>query len=260
LTSRLARSFDAVAELYERARPSYPAGLFDDLGSFLGAGASVLEIGCGTGKATVPLAARGFRLTCVELGPRLAQIARRNLEPFRDAEVVVADFDRWEPRGRFDAAVAFTAFHWLDPRTRYARCAAALRDGGVLAVATTQHVLPAGGDDFFRAVQEDYEAVLPDDPATKRGGPGPPEAATGLAAEMEASGRFRHEAQRRHLWDVVYSADEYLAVLATYSGNRALDPEVRQELFERIRRRIEARPGGRVRKTYLALLDVARRT
>jgi cyclopropane fatty-acyl-phospholipid synthase-like methyltransferase len=52
-----------VPELHDRARPTYPGPLFDDLASLgaLGDGARVLEIGCGTGKATLALAGRGFR-------------------------------------------------------------------------------------------------------------------------------------------------------------------------------------------------------
>jgi hypothetical protein len=35
------------------------------------------------------------------------------------------------------------------------------------------------------------------------------------------------------LWDVVYTADEYIAVLNTYSHHRALDDETRELLLER---------------------------
>jgi hypothetical protein len=45
----------------------------------------------------------------------------------------------------------------------------------VLAIVTTEHVLPPDGDDFFLDVQDDYEVVVPGDPATKAGGPKPPD-------------------------------------------------------------------------------------
>lgn len=51
-------------------------------------------------------------------------------------------------------------------------------------------------------------------------------------------------------------ADEYIAWLDTTSGHRSIEQEARQALYERIRRRIEARPDGRVRRTYLAVLNV----
>jgi protein-L-isoaspartate O-methyltransferase len=71
-------TFDEAAELYDRARPGYPAALFDDLVELagIGPGSRVLEIGPGTGQATVPLAERGCRIVAVELGPQLAAVAR----------------------------------------------------------------------------------------------------------------------------------------------------------------------------------------
>jgi 16S rRNA A1518/A1519 N6-dimethyltransferase RsmA/KsgA/DIM1 with predicted DNA glycosylase/AP lyase activity len=73
--------FDEDAELYDRMRPDYPDDLFDDLAALAGLqrGSRVLELGCGTGQATLPLARRGFAVTAIELGPRLAEVARRKL-------------------------------------------------------------------------------------------------------------------------------------------------------------------------------------
>jgi 16S rRNA A1518/A1519 N6-dimethyltransferase RsmA/KsgA/DIM1 with predicted DNA glycosylase/AP lyase activity len=70
--------FDAAADRYDGARPDYPEQLFEHLVALTGIrrGDRVLEVGCATGKATRPLAERGFRVTCVELGPRLAEQAR----------------------------------------------------------------------------------------------------------------------------------------------------------------------------------------
>jgi len=68
-------AFEEIPELYDRARPTYPEEIFDDLATLaaLPEGARIVEIGCGPGKATLPLARRGFRVTCVatrRAGPR----------------------------------------------------------------------------------------------------------------------------------------------------------------------------------------------
>jgi SAM-dependent methyltransferase len=88
---RLRSTFDQAAELYDRARPRYPAALFDDLAALagIGPGSNVLEIGPGTGQATVALAERGCRVVAVELGAALAAVARRNLAQ--------AGYERWDP-------------------------------------------------------------------------------------------------------------------------------------------------------------------
>jgi len=254
--------FEQVPELYDRARPSYPSALFDDLAALaqLPERARLLEIGCGPGKATLPLAERGYEITCVELGEQLAGVARRNLARFPKVEVVNADFESWQPeRAEFDAVVAFTSFHWIAPELRYARPAELLRDRGNLAVVWTKHVLLPDGDPFFVEVQADYEAVVPDDPKTRAaaGGPPHPDEVEDRSEEIADSGLFRNVGTGRYLWNVTYTADEYIAVLDTYSVNRAHDDETRERLFSRIHRRIEARPEGTVRKTYLGILNVA---
>lgn len=246
----LRSTFHRDAELYDRARPGYPPALLDDLDRLL-PGKRLLEIGSGTGQATRVLAERGYAVTCVELGASMAEVARDRLAPFPSVEIVVADFDTWAGTpGSFDGVLAFTSFHWLDPATRFPRIAALLRPSGVLGVVGTHHVLPPGGDDFFVDVQEDYVAVVPEDAASHEGGPPPPEAIGELAFDEQL---FEPVAHHRYLWELDYTADEYIAVLSTYSGHIALPEEQRERLFARIRRRIE--PRGGVRKSYLTTLD-----
>jgi SAM-dependent methyltransferase len=256
---RLRATFEEVPELYDRARPLYPPQLFDDLVAYAGLDATsrVLEIGCGTGQATLPLAERGLEVVCVELGAGLAEVARRRLAAFQHVEVVNALFEEWEAEtAGFDAVVAFTAFHWVDPEVMYAKPARLLRPGGALAVAETDHVQVEGGDPFWVEVQADYDAVVPN-PDNRP--PPRPEEVGDLRAEIEETGLFADVEVRRYLADLTYSAEEYIGVLDTYSPNRAMEPAKRERLFGLIRRRVEANPGGAVTKTYLFTLNLARR-
>jgi SAM-dependent methyltransferase len=225
---RLRSTFDEAAELYDRARPGYPPEVFEELGALggVGPGCRVLEIGCGTGQATLPLAERGCEIVAVELGADLAAVARRNLARFRAVEVVVGAFEDWPlPAERFDVVVAATAWHWVDPAVRVARAAATLRPGGALATISTHHV--AGGDaDFFVAVQGCYERWDPDTPPGLR---------LPLAAqvardsqELAGWGQFTPPVFRRWEWELPYSTSAYLDLLRTYSGHRAMDEAARQ--------------------------------
>ena len=182
----LRETFGSVAELYDRARPTYPAAIFDDLADLAGLrpGSRVLEVGPGTGKATVELARRGYAVTGVELSADLAEIARRNVSL---AEIEFGDFESWEPReAGFDAIVAFAAFHWIAPNLRYAKSARLLRPGGALAAVHGSHVLPEHGDPFFAEVQEDYDAVVPH-PDNRP--PGPPDEAESWTEQFRTSGK-----------------------------------------------------------------------
>ncbi|HEY2741761.1 MAG TPA: class I SAM-dependent methyltransferase [Gaiellaceae bacterium] len=253
---RLRETFGSVAELYDRARPEYPAAVFDDLAELarLEPGSRVLEIGPGTGQATAELGRRGYAVTGVELSPELAEVARRNVP---EAQFIVADFESWEPEEPgFDAVTAFTAFHWIAPELRYAKPARLLRPGGALAVVTGQHVLPPDGDPFFAEVQEDYDAVLPH-PDNRP--PPPPGEVDGWAADLEGSGLFVDVVERRHLVTLTYTADSYVAVLGTFSDNLAIPAEQRENLFRRIHARIATRPEGTVTKHHLLVLTVGTR-
>jgi SAM-dependent methyltransferase len=257
----LRRSFESAASRYDRSRPDYPEELFDELVRLTGvrAGDSVLEIGCGTGKATRRLAARGLRVTCVELGADLARAARSSLSPFGDVDVMQADFEQWEPGHgvRFDLAVAATSWHWIDPDVRYRKTWELLRPGGHLAFWSAIHVFSEGGDPFFREIQEVYDEIgeaLPPDAVWVRPGEVPDE-----RNEILATSLFDDVVVRQFDWEVVYDADEYIALLETFSGHILMQPWQRERLFGEIRRRLAKRPDGRLRRHWGAALHVARR-
>ena len=251
-------TFDEDAEHYLRGRPRWPDFVIDDvveLGGF-GPGSAIVEIGCGTGQATVGLAERGIDVTCVEFGSRLAAVASRELAAYPNVRVIHADVEHWEPEAAaYDGVVAFLAFQWVDPERRYQIAAELLRRDGALAVASVHHVMPPGADPFYFEVQEDYRAVgmAGDEP------PPPPEEIVYLAGEIEASPLFGPVTERRHVYEVVSTADEHIALLGTYSPHLLMPEEQRKDLFDRIRRRIDARPGGTVRKSMLSVVQAARR-
>lgn len=228
--TELRRTFDADAELYDRARPGYPAALFAELGELtrIGPGARVLEIGPGTGQATRALVAAGAHVTAVELGPSLAGVLRDTLAD-APVEVVVSAFEDWPlPAEPYDAVVAFTSWHWLRPDVRTAKAAAALAPGGALATVSTSHVL-GGTEAFFVDVQECYERWDPSTPPGER----LPRAAEVADAVDEAddSALFRPAVRRRHEREVTYTTGEYLDLLRTYSGHGALADDLRRGLL-----------------------------
>ena len=220
----LAETFDAVADLYDRVRPTYPGTLFDDLVSLarlrlvrphrrdrVRHWSGDVAAG-GTRVRSHVRRARGVtrrgRTQKLKPYPRVEVIDRR----FRGLAAEPGDLRR---RGRLHLLS-------LDRAERPVHQGGdAPPRRGTLAIVTTHHVMPPDGDSFFLDVQEDYEAVVPDDPATKAGGPTHPDTIADLSAEIAESGLFRNTAARRYLWDVSYGADDYINVLETYSGHRA---------------------------------------
>ena len=257
---RLRTTFNSAASLYQQARPEYPAELYDELVRLarLRPGDRLLEVGCGTGKATIPLARRGFPITCVEIGADLAAEARRNLDGFPQVDILNEAFETWEPaQAGFDLVFAATAWHWIDPAVRYRKAWDLLRDGGHLAFWEAAHVFPAGGDPFFRELQDVYDEIGEGLPA----GAQFPAAAElpDQRAGIAAAGLFADVAIRRFGWEIEYTADEYIRLLDTFSGHIAMAQWQRDRLYGEIRRRLAERPGGRLSRGWGAVLHVARR-
>jgi SAM-dependent methyltransferase len=258
---RLKRTFESAADLYHLARPDYPVALFDTLADLtrLRPGAELLEVGCATGKATLPLARRGYKITCVELGGRLAAKARANLAGYPNVEVIEHDFETWQPaeRDRFDLVFAATAWHWIDPASGFPHAWELLKPTGHLALWNAMHVLPPGGDPIFGELQEIYDEIgerLPADYV-----PPTPSHMPDHRAEIEASGLFTNVVTRPFDWESRYTAQAYIDLLDTFSGHIAMPQASRDRLYGAIRQRLAERPDGQLRRHWGAVLSVASR-
>lgn len=257
LRRHLRSGFDWEAQDYQRTRPVCPPQLFGDLIRLAGlkAGDRVIEIGCGTGQATVPLAERGLAVTALELGPELAAIARRRLTGFPAAEVVTCSFEDWQPQhATFDAVVAVSSLHWIDPQLRYAKPYSLLRTRGTMVVAGCLRAQPADAGRFWTDVQADYRAVgYEGDP------PPPPEQISPWHFPCEARGLFQEVASLCYPFEVLYRAEDYLANLATQSGTRSLGEARSTEFLARVRQRLESFGWPQVTVTFVGYLTVGQR-
>jgi SAM-dependent methyltransferase len=245
--------FGEDAELYDAARPSYPERLIDDVVDLAGPGATVLDVGCGTGKAAVLLAQRGLAGVGVEAHPAMAAVARRHLAGYAGWRVEVSDFESWEPRSveqPFDVVTSAQAWHWLDPAVRFRKAYQLLRPGGWLARWWNRP-----GDDsspISQAMAAVYDKVVPDMPARGIGSKGAP------SDDVPGNVAFGPPLQRTYRWTHTYTADEWTALLETQSDHRLLAPETRTVLLAAVRDVIEAH-GGHYRHRYICWLRALQR-
>lgn len=125
-----ALSFGAVAEAYDRARPSYPADAVDWM---VGSGrASVLELGAGTGKLTELLVAAGHDVVATDPLPQMLARLRARVPA---ARAVVASAEHIPvPSQSVDVVVCAQSFHWFDHEVALPEIARVLRPHGVLAL------------------------------------------------------------------------------------------------------------------------------
>lgn len=130
--------YKGIAATYEEIRPGYPKKLIEDIISRTGIKRSdrLLEIGAGTGKATIQFAERGFAVHAIELGEDMAAILRDKCADYEKVTVDVVPFEQWTSKANdeYDMIYCAQAFHWLDPKLKYEKCYKLLKDNGYLVL------------------------------------------------------------------------------------------------------------------------------
>ena len=236
-TNRLrAESFGAAALRYDRARPSYPPALIDDL--VADHPRIALDVGCGTGKAARLLAERGVQVIGVEVDERMAEVARSH-----GIEVETGGFETWDARGRrFDLIVSGQAWHWIDPEIGAAMAASLLRQGGLLATFWNFSELDP---DVSRRVDAAYERVetrFGDRSPIRVGGAGPHSVAPNVAF-LDATGLFASVEQRTYHWDKTYTTGDWLDLMQTHSDHITLPPAQLAALLAAVGETLDAAGG-----------------
>ena len=252
-------TFDRSAERYHRARPGYPERLFGDLIEITGIDerSQLLEIGPGTGKATLPLAERGFSIQGIELGGDLAAVARENLSLYPKVRIEVGEFETFPIEARScNLVYSATAFHWIRQPEGFQKIATILEPDGHFAEFRHHHVWSEASDDFFQRSQEVYRNFHPKTPSDFRL-PLVDEVQT-LESVLEASQLFEPPEIRRYAFDVVHSPESYADLLWTFSDHIAMPEPNRSRLIDGIAEVIAKMPGGRAVKSHLVVLHVAK--
>ena len=254
--------FGEDAALYDRARAGYPQALVDDVMAYAGVAdraGRALEVGAGTGKATVSFAPRLGEVVALEPSPEMAAVARSNCERFSGVRIIQTNFEAWaaEP-GAFDLVYSAQAWHWVDPAVRYERAAEALKPGGTLALFW--HRTAWGGEALRDEFDDVYQRLVPELRKANPGFPGldPPDRDGALLQEIEATGRFGDATERVYPRPATFTADSFVDLLLTQSNHRLLAEARRAELFAAMRGVI-ASHGGFVTVPFDTLLVLARR-
>jgi len=256
--------FNEVPELYDRVRPRYPDELFADFVSItgIGEGSSVLEVGCGTGQATRSLAAIGCTVTGVEQGAAMADVARERLAAFSNVQIETSSFEGWDDRGRrFDALVAASSWHWIDPEIGWPKAHALIRPDGWMALIGHVVVRRPGEPEVYAETADLHEAFAP---GNADWGHPPYEdeiraADHDWAADIAARAAFGPTIVRFYPTVQAVDGNGFADLLRTASIYRRLDPHVRDALLAAIAERIRVRMNDRAVRRYLTVMGVSRR-
>ena len=218
-------SFDPWVDAYERARPSYPSGLYDALERATRplAGARVIEGGAGTGLATADLVGRGAEVVAVDVGRQmLVRLARRAPQAHR----VVADGSRLPFADAVADLVCFAqSWHWLDLSGPAQHEAARVLVPGGWWAGWWSH--PRGdGLAWFDAYQDELEAACPRYERTQRD--------INWATTMTTGDHFAPAVKSVVAWQRRLPIDQWLLDEQSKSYIGALDEDQRHWLLERL--------------------------
>jgi len=236
----VAEGFGGDAARYDRARPTYPAGLIARIVA-ASPGRDVLDVGCGTGISSRLLAAAGCHVLGLDPDPRMAGLARAG-----GTAVEIARFEDWDPAGRdFDAVTAAQSWHWVDPVAGADRAAAVLRPGGRFAAYWNAFDPPA---DLRRAFGAAYREVLPDSPVAAvldrpavdlyRAG------CARVATALRETGAFGEPEEWTADWSRPYTTAEWLDLVPTTGGFTRNPAAAQRELLDRYRAAVDAAGGS----------------
>jgi SAM-dependent methyltransferase len=248
--------FGSDAKGYDAGRPGYPAEVYDILASRCGlrAGASVVEIGAGTGQVTRRLIAAGAQVVVVE--PDVNMAAHLAASFGSDVKIIRATFEQAAlPQDRFDLAVAATSFHWVDQDTGLPKLGQVIRPGGWAAVWWAIFDDPDRQDAFRDALQA-------------RTGDGDPGGQRNVQFQMDAAARCRDLAERAGLtdvsgnlirWTAELDTAQLRALYASMMRIRRLPAGDQRRILDEISLLADQSFAGRVRRPFMTAMYTGRR-
>lgn len=248
-------TFEASADLYTQA--SYPDALIEDIVNLsnLPPGGKILEIGCGPGNATIPLAQRGYTLLAIELGERLAAIAAENCRAFPKVQVLNMAFEDWVAETAvFDLVIAADALHWIPPEISYPKAAHALKETGFAAFFWRVPVDPQ--TEWSQEIDAFYEQTTPKfvNPDKRFSTEWMVEI---VKKNFETSQCFGPVTYKQYFWTIPQTTVQYLNGLRTFSMHHGLDETAREALYAKIGDVLE-KYGGTIARPESAVLFLAK--
>jgi trans-aconitate methyltransferase len=254
----LKQSFNNVASSYEKYRPSYPNEMFTHIFNYanLNKNDSVLEIGCGTGKATEGFLNNGYEnITCIEYGDKLAQLTKEKFSGYPAVQVIRSPFEDWESnKNQYSLAFSGTAFHFISPHIGYPKTASYLKENGVIAFFWFVHI--PSEEPVYQEISSLYKKYAPQ--LDDRNVPALEKEIEDRSRLTTESGHFHQLKVHTYRWVQTYKPDEYIGLLNTHSGHQVLQEEQKQALYQGIEKAI-LNHGGNITKQHAVALYLARK-
>lgn len=230
-------SFNQDPEGYEKWRTTYCCELFEDIKAYAGLNkdSKTLEIGCGTGQATEHMLKVGCNIEAVELGSNLSTFVENKFANHDNFKVWNGEFEQYPyEKDALDLVYSATAFHWIPDEIGYIKVMDMLKPGGTIALFWNQVFFNREDDPLHQMIQSiklkyaDMGHIAPE-PKNKDH-----ERYESRVNGMKAYG-FEEVELKLHKQMRTFLADDFIALLSTYSDHNVMEASVRDVFYEEIR-------------------------
>ena len=235
-------TFDTVSSTYEKSRPGYVKELYQTLLDYIpiNENSNVVEVGSGGGQATALILATGCQLTAVECGKRFSELLKDKFNEYQKFSVITGKFeDTVFEDNTFDLVFSATAFHWVPEKIGYEKVFSMLKNGGAFARFANHPYRDKENVELSQEIDKIYDLYYNKyynkERETISGYTEQQAKEIAMIASKYGFSDIRYELFYR---ERVFSANEYIELLGTYSNHIAIEESIRTEFFAKIKEAI----------------------
>lgn len=226
-------TFNEDAENYDKWRPTYCKELFKAIIQYseLNQNKKAIEVGIGTGQATVPFLTTGCDVTAVELGKDLAEYSKEKFKEYKKFSVYNTSFEDFEcDDNNFDILYSATAFHWISEDIGYPKALNILKNGGTLALFWNKPFVKREDDLLHQKIQSIYQKYRPSNDKFIENDT----ARYNKISKTIQSYGFKDLQVKLYHQTRVFNSSSYISLLNTYSDHRSMAESTKQLLYNEI--------------------------
>ncbi|WOF15443.1 methyltransferase domain-containing protein [Methanoplanus sp. FWC-SCC4] len=229
--------FDSNPEGYDRWRPRYLPEVFKDIIQYaaVSKNSHVIEIGAGTGQATLPFLRTGCTITAIEIGNNFSDFLEEKYRDLSNFTVENISFEEYQgEKNSKDLIYSASAFHWIKGNTGFIKSYDLLKNDAVLAIFQNTPAIDNLSKELNDDIQEIYARYMPKSKQKN--------------AKKDHYDNIEEKLQKFGFKDIVFkkyytkrefNSKEYVSLLNTYSDHLKMQHEIKPKFESEVTNSIE---------------------
>ena len=231
---RLGKSFKKIGEEYQSGRKEYPKRLIEDVIQVSGINkcGAILDVGCGTGKSTIPFAKINSEIVGIDISEKMLKVARKLSIKHKNISYKKISFEKFtSPQNSFDLILMGTSIHWLDAKIVFKKSSKLLKKGGYIALfweptcSLCKKISLLGMKEIFLKNYPNYPRI-----------PSPINYPKNREEEIIKSNIFSKPIIKKYKFIQRYNQKQFISLINTYSWVISLNKRNRDRLIWQVKK------------------------